>query len=116
MANIHSLVASVNNLYLHSEKSNKFYYYSENNDVLGRKKVNNKKKCGEYFCEYRYGAGVSTIGRSWRLCAATEVRVAENTNSENGDAHSPTPFIEIPVTCYQVIVSLLVKLISGKCF
>lgn len=103
MANIHSLVASVNNLYLHSEISNKFSYYSENNDVLGPKRVNNKKKCGEYFCDIRYGAGVSTVCRSWRLCAATEVRVAENTNSENGDAYSPTPFIEIPVTCYQIL-------------
>ncbi|KAL2461841.1 Plastid division protein CDP1 [Abeliophyllum distichum] len=107
MANIHTLVASVNNLCLHSENSNKFLCYNDCNDVLARAKGKNKKKkkkkCVEYFCDNGYGAGVSIIGRSWRLYAATEVRVTEYTSSKNGDAQSPTPFIEIPVTCYQIL-------------
>ncbi|XP_051123300.1 plastid division protein CDP1, chloroplastic isoform X2 [Andrographis paniculata] len=46
---------------------------------------------------------VSAIDHPWRLCAATELNLVQESSRRNFHAQSEVPFIEIPVTCYQII-------------
>ncbi|PIN11660.1 hypothetical protein CDL12_15739 [Handroanthus impetiginosus] len=103
MANIHTLVASVNNSYLCSDSGSKFHW-CDTIDALARGRSNGrKKKCGN--CDYLrgYTARVSSVGHSWKLCAATELRVVQENSNKDIIAQNQVLFIEIPVTCYQII-------------
>lgn len=101
MANIYTLVPSVNNLCIYNETGSKFCCYSAGDALTRRRHYDAKKKCGD--CDYFSGCGArdSPVGRSWRLCAATELRVVQESSSKSINA--PIPVIEIPVTCYQII-------------
>lgn len=104
MANILTLVGTVNNLYPCNESSNKLNQ-CDSVDALARKRINEKKKkCGNYDYLSGFGARVSGVGRTWRLCAATELRVVQETYNRNINVQNPVALIEIPVTCYQVTV------------
>ncbi|KAL0441193.1 UNVERIFIED_CONTAM: Plastid division protein CDP1, chloroplastic [Sesamum radiatum] len=103
MANIQTLVASVNKLYLSSDASNKLHSY-DTFDALARRRSDDKKRKTWNF-DYLSGgpARVSGLGHSWRLCAATELRLVQESSSKNIDGPNQVPCIEIPVTCYQII-------------
>ncbi|KAI3454293.1 hypothetical protein Pfo_010956 [Paulownia fortunei] len=103
MANIHTLVASVNNLYPCSESSNTSHCYDITCALTRRRSNDKKKKCGNNDYLGGCGARVSAIGHSWRLCAATELRVVQESSSKNINVQNQVPLIEIPVTCYQII-------------
>lgn len=93
MANINVLVASVNNLHSCSDYT---YKWCENVAVFRRRKLHSKRtKCHQL--------SSSSSRRSWRLCAATELRFVRDSTGKNSD-NVPTQIasIEIPVTCYQV--------------
>lgn len=96
MANTHTLVPSVNNLLcLYNETGNSLWCYSASDALARRRSYDAKKKCGD--CDY------FSIGRSsWRLYAATELRVQER-YSKNINSPNQIPVIEIPVTCYQIL-------------
>ncbi|KAG8378613.1 hypothetical protein BUALT_Bualt07G0003700 [Buddleja alternifolia] len=105
MANIHTLVASVNNLSLCSENANKLLHCHDNSiDALTRRRSTaDKKKCRNYDCLTGCGARVSAISHSWRLYAATDLRVVQESTSKNINVQNQVSFIEIPVTCYQIL-------------
>ena len=102
MANIHTLLPSVNHLCLSSEAGNKFCCYNAGDTLIRRRNYDAKKKFGD--CDYhsRCGARDSAAGRSWRLCAATDLRVVQESHGKSINAANQVPVIEIPVTCYQV--------------
>ncbi|XP_047955723.1 plastid division protein CDP1, chloroplastic-like [Salvia hispanica] len=103
MANIHTLLPSVNHLCLSSEAGNKFCCYNAGDTLIRRRNYDAKKKFGD--CDYhsRCGARDSAAGRSWRLCAATDLRVVQESHGKSINAANQVPVIEIPVTCYQII-------------
>lgn len=103
MATIHTLVPSVNNLLcLYNETGNSFWCYSASDALARRRSFDAKKKCGD--CDYFSGCGTRDLAvvRSWRLCAATELRIVQERYSKSINSPNQTPVIEIPVTCYQV--------------
>ncbi|KAL7098223.1 hypothetical protein ACP275_09G003500 [Erythranthe tilingii] len=103
MANIHTLVASVNSLYLCHDSIAKFYCYDAVDGLTSRRINGTKKKCRNHGYVGGCGARVSAIDYTWRLCAATELRGVQESFSKNISVQNPVPFIEIPVTCYQVV-------------
>ncbi|KAL8457211.1 hypothetical protein ACS0TY_035164 [Phlomoides rotata] len=102
MANIHTVVPSPNNLHLLNDSSSKFHCYHTSN-ALSRGRSYDKKKCGVHDQLSGCGARFSVIDRSWRLCAATELRVVQESFNKDISAQNQVPVIEIPVTCYQII-------------
>ncbi|KAK6148197.1 hypothetical protein DH2020_019109 [Rehmannia glutinosa] len=104
MANIHTLVASVNYLNLCSDCGNRLQCYDTVDTLTRRRSNDKKKKCGNSDFLSGCGGRVSATGHSWRLCAATELRVVQESSSKNINVvQNQVPFIEIPVTCYQII-------------
>ncbi|KAH6832226.1 plastid division protein [Perilla frutescens var. hirtella] len=105
MANIHTLVpgVNVNNLCIYNENGSKFCCYNASDALTRRRTYDAKKKCGD--CDYFSGCGARDppVGRSWRLCAATELRVVQESYSKSVNVPNQVPVIEIPVTCYQII-------------
>ncbi|XP_057804101.1 plastid division protein CDP1, chloroplastic [Salvia miltiorrhiza] len=103
MANIHTLVPSVNNIYFYSETGNKFCCYNAGDTLTWRRNYDAKKKCSG--CDFHSGCGARdpAVGRSWRLCAATDLRVVQDSPNKSINAPNQVPLIEIPVTCYQLI-------------
>ncbi|KAL1541930.1 plastid division protein CDP1, chloroplastic-like isoform X1 [Salvia divinorum] len=103
MANIHTLVPSVNHLCLYSEAGNRFCCYNAGDTLIWRRNHDARKKCGD--CDYHSGCGAraSAVGRSWRLRAASDLRVVQENSSKSINATNQVPVIEIPVTCYQII-------------
>ncbi|KAL2243832.1 plastid division protein CDP1, chloroplastic [Sesamum indicum] len=103
MANIHTLVASVNKLYLSTDTTNKLHCY-DTFDAFARRRSDHKKRKS---CNFDYLSGgparVSGVGHSWRLSAATELPVVQESSSKNINGPNQAPCIEIPVTCYQII-------------
>ncbi|KAK6148189.1 hypothetical protein DH2020_019101 [Rehmannia glutinosa] len=104
MANIHTLVASVNYLNLCSDCGNRLQCYDTVDALTRRRSNDKKKKCGNSDFLSGCGGRVSATGHSWRLCAATELRVVQESSCQNINVvQNQVPFIEIPVTCYQII-------------
>ncbi|KAL0356426.1 UNVERIFIED_CONTAM: Plastid division protein CDP1, chloroplastic [Sesamum radiatum] len=103
MANIQTLVATVNKLYLSSDTSIKLHC-CDTFDTLTRRRSNDKKRKSWNF-DYLSGgpARVYGVGHSWRLFAATELPVVQESSSKNINGPNQVPCIEIPVTCYQII-------------
>lgn len=106
MAYIHTMMPSANNLHLLNDSSNKFHCYHMSNS-LARGRSYDKKKCGVRDHLSGCGGSVSSIDRSWRLCAATELRSAQESFSKDINMQNQVPVIEIPVTCYQVNAPLM---------
>lgn len=100
MANIHALVPSVNNLCLHNQTGNNFCCPNAAGTLTRR------RDHGGGDCDFRIvcGARDSAVGRSWRLNAATDLRVVQESYSKSINASNQVPIIEIPVTCYQVLM------------
>ncbi|KAL1568352.1 plastid division protein CDP1, chloroplastic-like [Salvia divinorum] len=103
MDNILTLVPSVNNLCLYSETGNKLYCYNAGDILTWRRNYDAKKKCGDFDYHSGCGAKDSVVGRPWRLCAATDLRVVQESSSKRINDANQVPVIEIPVTCYQII-------------
>ncbi|GER56707.1 paralog of ARC6 [Striga asiatica] len=103
MANPHTLAASPSNLYLCIERSNRFMCW----DAVGAlsKARGHGKKKKFVLREDLSGCGkrVSPAGQSWRLCAAAELHVVQENSGKSISVQKQVLFIEIPVTCYQII-------------
>ncbi|GFP88519.1 plastid division protein cdp1 chloroplastic [Phtheirospermum japonicum] len=103
MAHIHTLLTSVSNLNLCIDSGNRLLC-CDTIDALARRRGHDRKKKsgnGDFLSGCR--SRVSAIGQPWRLCAATELRVVQESSSKNTTVQNQVPFIEIPVTCYQII-------------
>ncbi|KAL6583642.1 hypothetical protein OROMI_002931 [Orobanche minor] len=103
MANIRALVATVNNLNLYIDNGNRLPYCDIIYALTRRRGHVEKKKCvnSDFLSGCR--GRLSTSGQSWRLCAATELRDVRECSSKNISVPNEVPFVEIPVTCYQII-------------
>ncbi|KAL6524604.1 hypothetical protein OROHE_016275 [Orobanche hederae] len=103
MASIRALVATVNNLNLYIDNGNRLPYCDIIYALTTRRGHVKKKKCvnSDFLSGCR--GRVSTNGQSWRLCAATELRDVRECSSKNISVPNQVPFVEIPVTCYQII-------------
>ncbi|XP_075515259.1 plastid division protein CDP1, chloroplastic-like [Primulina tabacum] len=104
MANIHALVASVNGICCCGQNSGRFHLNGSFVSLNRRKGYRMKHKCGN--SGYRNGGRVrvpAVGGHPWRLRAATDLRFVEESTSRNSIVQNQVPFIEIPVTCYQIL-------------
>ncbi|KAL3628973.1 hypothetical protein CASFOL_028019 [Castilleja foliolosa] len=102
MAQIHTLVASVSNINLCVDVGNRLLCCDTIDALTRRGGHDKKKKFGNSDFLSGCRSRVSATGLSWRLCAATELRVQES-SSKNTGVQNQVPFIQIPVTCYQII-------------
>ncbi|XP_075523638.1 plastid division protein CDP1, chloroplastic-like isoform X2 [Primulina tabacum] len=104
MANIHALVTSVNDICCCGQNSGRFHWNGSFVSLNRRKGYRTKNKCGN--SGYRNGGRVrvpAVGGHPWRLRAATDPRFVEESTSRNSIVKNQVPFIEIPVTCYQIL-------------
>ncbi|KZV34784.1 hypothetical protein F511_00686 [Dorcoceras hygrometricum] len=103
MANIHALVPSVNDLCYCDQNSGRFNWNGIFVSLNIRKSFCARKKCGNSSYRNRGRARVPAAAHPWRLRAATDLRSVEQSNSRNSIVQNQVPFIEIPVTCYQIL-------------
>ncbi|XP_073048685.1 plastid division protein CDP1, chloroplastic-like isoform X4 [Primulina eburnea] len=99
MASFLALVASVNDLYYCSQNSGRFHWNDCFVSLNSRNRYCTKNKCGNS----SYRVRVPAAGHPWRLRAATDLRFVEESTSRNSIVKNQVPFIEIPVTCYQIL-------------
>ncbi|XP_073137387.1 plastid division protein CDP1, chloroplastic isoform X2 [Henckelia pumila] len=101
MANFHALVTTVNDLCCCSQNSARFQWNGSFVYLNRRKGCCTKNKCGN--SSYCNGGRVRVpaVGRPWRLRAATDLRFAED--SKKSIVQNQVPFVEVPVTCYQIL-------------
>lgn len=113
MANIHTLVPSVNNICLlnHNQTGKKLCCQNAAGTLTTRRSHGGGDSDFHIVC----GARDSAVGRSWRLNAATDLRVVQESYSKSVNASNQVPIIEIPVTCYEVFMHSYSVQISFRC-